>query len=146
MSCLFLYSVSPEVSKVQAEEKLRSVTPTSKKLNEDAIMTSPSGFYFVLLSLLDARFILFLVQVPAQGSSRSTGGLFRNRALGNQPNLADLEEEQETNISRPTAQKGKVILYHQPDDPKPRPIEDMKVACKLTVNVSFLLFFFIFSI
>lgn len=49
-----------------------------------------------------------------QGSSRTTGGILRGRAQGNNPNIADFANDIENLISI----IGKVHLYVTADDPK----------------------------
>ena len=54
-----------------------------------------------------------LTHEELQGSSRTTGGLFRGRAYGNNPNAADLRENEDELI--PVT--GRVHLYVTQDDP-----------------------------
>ena len=54
----------------------------------------------------------FLTLTELQGASRTTGGIFRGRAYGNNPNLADFAEEEDSFI--PVI--GKVHLYLSAED------------------------------
>jgi len=54
------------------------------------------------------------VGLDFQGASRSTGGVFRGRALGNNPNWADsMDRNASSVLSKPT---GKVLLYTSRDE------------------------------
>ena len=55
-----------------------------------------------------------LTRQELQGSSRTTGGIFRGRALGNHPKAADLAEEDDSLIPK----IGKVFIYITRDDPQ----------------------------
>ena len=54
-----------------------------------------------------------LNRLELQGASRTTGGIFRGRAYGNNPNIADLADEDDNLI--PII--GKIYLYLTGDDP-----------------------------
>jgi len=54
-----------------------------------------------------------LNQLELQGASRTTGGIFRGRAYGNNPNIADLADEDNNLIPI----MGKIYLYITGDDP-----------------------------
>ncbi len=42
-----------------------------------------------------------MATLPLEGSSRTTGGTSRGRAIGNQPNIADTDEEDTTSFQKP---------------------------------------------
>jgi len=54
-----------------------------------------------------------LNQLELQGASRTTGGIFQGRAYGNNPNIADLADEDNNLIPI----MGKIYLYITGDDP-----------------------------
>ena len=54
-----------------------------------------------------------LNQLELQSASRTTGGIFRGRAYGNNPNIADLADEDNNLIPI----MGKIYLYITGDDP-----------------------------
>ncbi len=52
-------------------------------------------------------------QLELQGASHTTGGIFRGRAYGNNPNIVDLADEDDNLIPI----MGKIYLYITGDDP-----------------------------
>jgi len=52
-------------------------------------------------------------QHELQGASRTTGGIFRGRAYGNNPNIADLADQHDSIIPL----MGKIYLYMTANDP-----------------------------
>ena len=76
-------------------------------------------FYFNLTSCFK---LLLDIQmgnpIPLQGASRTTGGIFRGKALGNKPNHADFEDENDSGpfmVIKPK-QAFKIFLYVQYGD------------------------------
>ena len=67
-----------------------------------------------------------------QGASRTTGGIFRGRAYGNNPNIADLADQDDSLI--PVI--GKIYLYITPDDPATWDFTTMKHRLVLKLNVT----------
>jgi len=63
-------------------------------------------------------------QLELQGASRTTGGIFRGRAYGNNPNIADLADEDDNLIPI----MGKIYLYITGDDPATWDLLTMKCS------------------
>jgi hypothetical protein len=66
------------------------------------------------------------------GSSRMTGGIFRNRALGNTLNIADFDPAVDVLHPMP----GKVFVYSSNQDPANLSIQDMKPSAFIKHNVT----------
>ncbi|KAF8951483.1 hypothetical protein BDZ97DRAFT_1769755 [Flammula alnicola] len=57
-------------------------------------------------------------KIPAHGSSRSTGGVFRGRAMGNNFNMADASEVwRDMDVPVHTAESGRIFVYLSQDNP-----------------------------
>lgn len=69
-----------------------------------------------------------------QGASRTTGGIFRGRAYGNNPNIADLDAQDDSLIPL----IGKIYLYTTANDPTTWDFTTMKhrIAIKHQVTSS----------
>jgi len=67
-------------------------------------------------------------QHELQGASHTTGGIFRGRAYGNNPNIADLANEDDNLI--PII--GKIYLYITGDDPAAWDLTTMK--CSIVIK------------
>ena len=74
---------------------------------------------FNKINLLDVHMQSPPAKVPAEGSSRSTGGTMRGRAYGNQPNVADMprRHEDDLNWRAPEPQPGRIYLYDTDENP-----------------------------
>ena len=73
-----------------------------------------------------------LNQLQLQGASRTTGGIFRGRAYGNNPNIADLADEDNDLI--PII--GKIYLYITGDDPATWDLTTMKRSLVIKHSVT----------
>ncbi|KAF8955745.1 hypothetical protein BDZ97DRAFT_1926381 [Flammula alnicola] len=57
-------------------------------------------------------------KIPAHGSSRSTGGVFRGRAMSNNFNMADASEVwRDMDVPVHTAESGRIFVYLSQDNP-----------------------------
>lgn len=81
-------------------------------------------FYVIKLIIPDIHMDSLppLSQHDLQGASRTTGGLFRGRAYGNNPNIADLADEDDSLI--PII--GKIYIYTTASNPVTWDFEQMK--------------------
>ena len=75
------------------------------------------------------------INVPAMGSSRSTGGLFRGRAYGNVPNHADFDANFATTLELGRPTKGEVCLYVTDQYPRDLKFESLKGHSEMVVMV-----------
>ena len=67
-----------------------------------------------------------------QGASRTTGGIFRGRAYGNNPNMADLADQDDSLI--PVI--GKIYVYLSTNDPVTSDLTEMKHRFVIKHNVT----------
>jgi hypothetical protein len=88
-------------------------------LSPELLPDNDIKFYFNLTSCFK---LLLDIQmgnpIPLQGASRTMGGIFRGKALGNKPNHADFEDENDSGpfmVIKPK-QAFKIFLYVQYGD------------------------------
>ena len=73
--------------------------------------------------------------IPAEGSSRSTGGLLRGKAIGNVVNFANM---QDIAAAEPidTSVKGTVKVYTSDIEPSELDFANMKPITKVTIKIN----------
>ena len=97
---------------------------------EDIIMNSPPH---VILEIQDSK----MASPPREGSSRSTGGLLRGKALGNNFNFADYKDVTKEPVLDPSiSAKGIVYVYSFMDDPTGLKPENLTPSTKVQVIVN----------
>src|SRR6266540_935976 len=92
--------------------RTRSVASQSKEnINSNSFLYSTlSHLIIILVSNLPAP----ERELPANGSSRSTGGILRGHALGNTPNIGDPFEDMEPDVKPLARGQINVIIVQQP--------------------------------
>lgn len=72
------------------------------------------------------------------GASRTTGGHSRQKALGNQPNIADLTSRHDANIIATSSSTIKAVVYFYVSlDPHPAHRDEMNKSYHIKIKVSF---------
>lgn len=106
-----------ESNEEEKQEKKQEIKMGKKKQTEtydddqDSRMQSPgmyNSIYFLIL-------LIFYLDIPALGSSRSVGGIARSQSHGNAPNIGDFEEPSDSE----NGEMGQVFVYHLLDRPLP---------------------------
>ena len=100
--------------------------------NVDVDMASNIDLASDMVSNVDLGSNVDATTVPLMGSSRTSGGLFRGRALGNVPNHADLGS---TSLDLDIPVKGEVSLYITDQYPRDVKFDILKGEAELVVMV-----------
>jgi len=79
-----------------------------------AILFTYSIFYFFYIDIDLSNLPAPEAQVPANGSSRSTGGILRGNALGNAPNIGDLFDAMPQDVQPLSRGRVNVTIVQQP--------------------------------
>jgi len=114
----------------------RQRTPSCKTC-DDGISIYSYLFLVILTNLLDIIMASpKLKSVPAYGSSRSTGGVLRGKALGNTFNMADADKTwQDINIeSNGSFEKGKIHCYLSEKNPANIDVNSLKASFVVSVS------------
>lgn len=75
--------------------------------------------------------------IPSHGASRSSGGVFRGRALGNARNIADFDDDLPDNdIALPgePVEEGTIMFYDTRNDPSEIDIKTIKPSATFSIS------------
>ena len=100
-----------EEKRKKKQEIKRGKKKQTETYDQDSRMQSPGMYNLIYFLIL----LIFYLDIPALGSSRSVGGIARSQSHGNAPNIGDFEEPSDSE----NGEMGQVFVYHLLDRPLP---------------------------